>query len=101
MQDLILIMAAGGQDKRLLFEDVNKTFGITTLDLRTYIAYGLSSLVETLKKGDGRSGNNNDVDFTYAKLTIAPDKATLYNRFGIAYYQDDTDGGVKATAGNN
>jgi predicted porin len=48
-----------------------------------------ASLVETLKKGDGRNNNNNDVDFTY-KLTFAPAKAPY--TIGLVYTVNDTDG---------
>ena len=67
------------------FEDaryagLRKNLGPVTLD---------ASLVETLKKGDGRNNNNNDVDFTY-KLTFAPDKAPY--TIGLVYTVNDTDG---------
>ncbi len=62
------------------YAGVRKTFGSVTLD---------ASLVETLKKGDARNNNNNDVDFTY-KATFAPDKAPY--TIGLVYTQNDTDG---------
>ena len=78
---------AGGQE-RDYYLGVNKTFGITTLDLG-YIAYDYPGV-------DSNSKAVNNAEY-YAKLTIAPEKQPY--TFGIAYYQDDT-GGVKATAGN-
>jgi uncharacterized protein (TIGR02001 family) len=78
-------LGAGGQE-RDVYLGVNKTFGITTLDLGfiTYTYPGVTS----------KDANNAEY---YVKLTIAPEKQPY--TFGIAYYQDDT-GGVKATAGN-
>jgi uncharacterized protein (TIGR02001 family) len=76
-------LGAGGQE-RDVYLGVNKTFGITTLDLGfiTYTYPGVTS----------KDANNAEY---YAKLTVAPEKQPY--TFGIAYYQDDT-GGVKPSA---
>ena len=62
------------------YAGVRKTLGSVTLD---------ASLVETLKSGNGKAVQNNDVDFTY-KATFAPDKAPY--TIGLIYTQNDTNG---------
>jgi uncharacterized protein (TIGR02001 family) len=73
---------AGGQE-RDVYLGVNKTFGITTLDLGfiTYTYPGINTA----------SKESNNAEY-YVKLTVAPEKKPY--TFGAAYYQDDT-GGVK------
>jgi uncharacterized protein (TIGR02001 family) len=67
------------------YAGVRKTFGSVTLD---------ASLVETLKSGNGKAVQNNDVDFTY-KATFAPDKAPY--TIGLVYTQNDTNGSKAGT----
>jgi len=73
---------AGGQE-RDVYLGVNKTFGITTLDLG-FITYTYPGVNTASKEA-------NNAEY-YAKLTVAPTKQPY--TFGAAYYQDDT-GGVK------
>jgi len=80
---------AGGQE-RDYYLGVNKTFGITTLDLG-YITYDYPGVDSNIK-----AANNAEY---YAKLTIAPEKQPY--TFGIAYYQDDTSGVVSSTRKKN
>jgi uncharacterized protein (TIGR02001 family) len=70
---------SGASQERDYYFGVNKSFGITTLDLG-YITYNYPSVTD-------KSLNNAEY---YAKLTIAPEKKPY--TFGIAYYLDDTDG---------
>ena len=77
-------LGAGGQE-RDVYLGVNKTFGITTIDLG-YITYTYPGVVNASK-------DSNNAEY-YAKLTLAPEKQPY--TFGIAYYQDDTSG-VKGT----
>ena len=79
---------AGGQE-RDVYLGVNKTFGITTLDLG-YITYTYPGVVTASKEA-------NNAEY-YIKLTVTPEKKPY--TFGAAYYQDDT-GGVKNTSNNN
>ncbi len=53
-------------------------------------------LSETLKKGDRKSNNNNDVDFIY-KLTFEPEKAPY--SVGLVYTVNDTGGSKTDTKG--
>ena len=76
---------AGGQE-RDYYIGLNKSFGITTLDIG-YIIYNYPGL-------DANAKASNNAEY-YAKLTIAPEKQPY--TFGLAYYQDDT-GGVKPSA---
>ena len=62
------------------YAGVRKTLGSVTLD---------ASLFETLKSGNGKALQNNDVDFIY-KATFAPDKAPY--TLGLIYTQNDTNG---------
>ena len=62
------------------YAGVRKTLRSVTLD---------ASLVETLKSGNGKAVQNNEVDFTY-KATFAPDKAPY--TIGLIYTQNDTNG---------
>lgn len=75
---------AGGQE-RDYYLGVNKTFGITTLDIG-YIIYNYPGV-----DSNNKAANNAEY---YAKLTIAPEKQPY--TFALAYYQDDT-GGVKGS----
>ena len=75
---------AGGQE-RDYYLGVNKTFGITTLDLG-YIIYNYPGV-----DSNNKAANNAEY---YVKLTIAPEKKPY--TFALAYYQDDT-GGVKGS----
>ena len=75
---------AGGQE-RDYYLGVNKTFGITTLDIG-YIIYNYPGV-----DSNNKAANNAEY---YAKLTIAPEKKPY--TFALAYYQDDT-GGVKGS----
>jgi len=75
-------LGAGGQE-RDYYLGVNKTFGITTLDLG-YITYNYPGVNSNLKEA-------NNAEY-YAKLTVAPEKQPY--TFGVSYYVDDT-GGVK------
>jgi len=79
---------AGGQE-RDYYLGVNRTFGITTLDLG-FITYNYPGL-----NSNAKESNNSEY---YAKLTVAPEKQPY--TFGLAYYQDDT-GGVKFNGGTN
>jgi uncharacterized protein (TIGR02001 family) len=76
------VPGAGGQE-RDVYLGVNKTFGITTLDLG-YMTYTYPGAVTASKEA-------NNAEY-YAKLTVAPEKKPY--TFGLAYYLDDT-GGVK------
>jgi len=81
-------LGAGGQE-RDYYLGVNKTFGITTLDLG-YITYNYPGVNSNLKEA-------NNAEY-YAKLTVAPEKQPY--TFGVAYYLDDT-GGVKNSSFSN
>ena len=76
---------SGASQERDYYLGVNKSFGITTLDIG-YITYNYPSVTD-------KSLNNAEY---YAKLTVAPEKKPY--TFGIAYYLDDTDG-VKSSSG--
>jgi len=78
-------IVTGANYERDVYFGINKTFGITTVDLG-YITYTYPGVVNASK-------DSNNAEY-YAKLTVAPEKQPY--TFGIAYYQDDTSG-VKGT----